>query len=238
MNFQHLAPNCHFVDFYFWKNYTYYLMSAHTNIPAAAESGSPYADDIRLVQACLRNDDAAWSALSAGCKGLCLSIAQRYSVTHDFDDLFSAFIVKLLGTRDGSAGVLQRYDGSAALKTYLYFIFKNLVLNHIRDRRKLSLVDDIETTAHTVSTVEYDRDPVSDTVSEAETAEVLRAAIATLPAREKNILELYYFQDLTVRQIGAMLQCNGSTISRVLKQCYAKLKVYLAEHLETDEVPL
>lgn len=57
----------------------------------------------------------------------------------------------------------------------------------------------------------------------AERRRVLAEAIDTLPEREKTIIDLYYFHDLTFREIGAVL---GVTESRIC-QLHAKAVLYL-----------
>ena len=48
--------------------------------------------------------------------------------------------------------------------------------------------------------------------------EAFEATLAALPTRERNILRLYFLEDLTTTQIGAVLGVHNSTITRWLAQ--------------------
>jgi len=56
---------------------------------------------------------------------------------------------------------------------------------------------------------------------------LLAQAVKSLDARDRRLLELYYYQELTVRQIGAMLGCDASTVSRHLKRIQEALRAVL-----------
>lgn len=196
----------------------------------------PHAEDLRLATACLEHDEAAWSEVISLCRSMCHSLAYRYGIEHEFDDLFSAFVIKLLGTGGNKAGVLEKYDGSASLKTYCYFVFKHLALNHLRDTRRHSVVVETETPIEAFEHPAQGKDPVVEESGRKEISQVLHTAMAQLPAKERRIIELYYFQGLTVRQIGAILDCNASTVSRTLKNIYKTLRNYVSRQMGTDEL--
>jgi RNA polymerase sigma factor for flagellar operon FliA len=65
-------------------------------------------------------------------------------------------------------------------------------------------------------------------VLEADQSEAIAAGIAGLPEKEKIVLTLYYYENFTLREIGAVL---GVTESRV-SQLHAKALVRLRSHLE------
>ena len=195
-----------------------------------------HADDLQLAVACIAHDEAAWTQVIALCRGLCHALTYRYGIAQEFDDLFSAFVIKLLGSGERKAGTLTKYDGSASLKTYCYFVFKHLALNHMRDTRRRSVVVETETPIEAYEHPGQGKDPVAEETSKKEISLVLHAAVADLPAKERRIVELYYFQHLTVRQIGTILGCNASTVSRTLKTIYKTLKKTLARQLGADEL--
>ncbi|MCX7667566.1 MAG: FliA/WhiG family RNA polymerase sigma factor [Atribacterota bacterium] len=57
----------------------------------------------------------------------------------------------------------------------------------------------------------------------------LGRAIDELPEREKLILALYYFEGLTLKEIGKVLSIGESRISQILARTIAKLRVKLEE---------
>ncbi|MGE0393770.1 MAG: sigma-70 family RNA polymerase sigma factor [Vicinamibacterales bacterium] len=61
-----------------------------------------------------------------------------------------------------------------------------------------------------------------------ETRERVRAAIATLPSREQTVIGLYYFNDATMKQIGAEIGVNESRVSQLHARAIRKLRAALA----------
>jgi len=191
-------------------------------IQATAVHGSAsHADDLVFARRLVRKDERAWADFFLNFRGFCQSITYRYNRGNEFDDLFSMLVLKLLGTRGGPLGALVKYDGSASLKTYVYFVFKHLILNHIRDTQTRSVTVETETPIEQLATAA----PV-DCGREDEDA-LLAQAVTSLDARDRRLLELYYYQELTVRQIGTLLGCDASTVSRHLKRIQEALRAVL-----------
>ena len=63
---------------------------------------------------------------------------------------------------------------------------------------------------------------------EAEVRRRVRAAIATLPAREQRVIDLYYFGDVTMKRIGAEIGVNESRVSQLHARAVQRLRRVLA----------
>lgn len=57
-----------------------------------------------------------------------------------------------------------------------------------------------------------------------ETSDRVRAAIASLPPREQKVIGLYYFQEATMKQIGAEIGVNESRVSQLHARAIRRLK--------------
>jgi RNA polymerase sigma factor for flagellar operon FliA len=57
-----------------------------------------------------------------------------------------------------------------------------------------------------------------------ETKNRVRAAIATLPAREQKVIGLYYYQEATMKQIGQEIGVNESRVSQLHARAIRRLK--------------
>ena len=82
-------------------------------------------------------------------------------------------------------------------------------------------------------------DPGDDAQSRLERAELrehLVKAIGTLPARERHILSLYYEQELTLAEIGAVIGVGESRVSQLRTQAIARLRSRLRETLQLTEI--
>jgi RNA polymerase sigma factor for flagellar operon FliA len=63
---------------------------------------------------------------------------------------------------------------------------------------------------------------------ETEVRDRMRKAIAELPARERKIVTLYYFQDATMKQIGDTIGVNESRVSQLHARAIDRLRRILA----------
>ncbi len=90
---------------------------------------------------------------------------------------------------------------------------------------QVALIDTIEDPGST--------DPQRD-LSDAELREAIAQSIASLPEREKIVVTLYYYEELTLREIGEVL---GVTESRV-SQLHTKAILRLRGQLAAGPVPL
>ena len=64
-----------------------------------------------------------------------------------------------------------------------------------------------------------------------EMKEMLAAALGTLPERERTILSLYYEQELTLKEIGAVIGVCESRVSQLRALAVSRLRVSLRETL-------
>jgi RNA polymerase sigma factor FliA len=67
-----------------------------------------------------------------------------------------------------------------------------------------------------------------------EMSDVLEEAIGELPGRERKVLALYHFEELTMKEIGAVLQIGESRVSQIHTAALLRLRVRLRELLKTD----
>lgn len=70
-------------------------------------------------------------------------------------------------------------------------------------------------------------DPLEQLIA-ASTADELRSAIAQLPERERNLVDLYYWKNAKLRQIGKLLGVSESRICQMLKRGVEALRAQLA----------
>ena len=84
---------------------------------------------------------------------------------------------------------------------------------------QVALIDTIEDTAGP--------EPQSE-LAQTELKEALGEAIARLPEREKLVVTLYYYEELTLREIGEVLGVTESRVSQLHTKAILRLKARLA----------
>lgn len=71
----------------------------------------------------------------------------------------------------------------------------------------------------------------SDITEKEDLREIVREAIDQLPEREKIILSLYYYEDLNMKEVGAVLDITESRVSQIHAAALTHLRSYLSTHL-------
>lgn len=73
-------------------------------------------------------------------------------------------------------------------------------------------------------------------IAQSEVREVLGEAIAKLPEREKLVVTLYYYEELTLREIGEVLGVTESRVSQLHTKAILRLKARLSGALSRASV--
>jgi RNA polymerase sigma factor FliA len=91
------------------------------------------------------------------------------------------------------------------------------------DGDRLALIDTIEDTQATEPQTALDRMAIGD---------VLAVSIAALPEREKIVITLYYYEELTLREIGEVLGVSESRVSQLHTKAILRLRTHLSANRE------
>jgi RNA polymerase sigma factor for flagellar operon FliA len=103
-------------------------------------------------------------------------------------------------------------------------------------RSSIAALDELWTTANPgsgdqialIDTIEYEQslEPQAQ-LAQTELREALGEAIARLPEREKLVVTLYYYEELTLREIGEVLGVTESRVSQLHTKAILRLKARL-----------
>jgi RNA polymerase sigma factor for flagellar operon FliA len=91
-----------------------------------------------------------------------------------------------------------------------------------------------ESSLHETLADENQPDP-SDVIDEDEMRRRLAAALQSLQEREQMILTLYYFEELTFKEIGAILEITESRVCQLHARAITHLKIELSQGSGTEE---
>jgi RNA polymerase sigma factor for flagellar operon FliA len=102
-------------------------------------------------------------------------------------------------------------------------------------RSSIAALDELWTVSGTgdqvalIDTIEDDAAPSPErTLSQTEMKEAVADAIARLPEREKLVVTLYYYEELTLREIGEVLSVTESRVSQLHTKAILRLKAHLS----------
>ncbi len=108
---------------------------------------------------------------------------------------------------------LERYDGRAALSSWIYAITRNRCLTALQQRRRHEPAQELNDEAAQAAASE----PWDGRTQE------LRGLIETLPERLRRALLLYYYEERSVSEVACMLGCPEGTAKTALFRARAAL---------------
>ena len=80
-----------------------------------------------------------------------------------------------------------------------------------------------------IDTIRDESEPDPElSLEQSEVKEALAEAISSLPEREKLVVTLYYYEELTLREIGEVLGVTESRVSQLHTKAILRLKAHLA----------
>ena len=206
------------------------------------------ADDLCLIVACEHGDQKAWDDLVERFSATVRSAARSASSNEaGAEDLAQSIWAELYGLRVNAegkpAGKLAYYSGRGSLAGWLRAVVAQLAVDQHRKQSRL---------VQTEEDADFDRiiqqgneeehwsghggviDPevaVSTKLAGAQVQTALSAAINQLPAEDRLLVKLYYFDGLKLHEAGALLGVHEATASRRLTRIYADLRRHVEERL-------
>lgn len=102
-----------------------------------------------------------------------------------------------------------------------------LRINTIESTSPLSSGDHLDESSLPAALVPSEPESPDSAYERTEARERIRDAMATLPERERRLVNLYYFGDVTMKEIGAELGVNESRVSQLHARAIQRLRVAL-----------
>jgi RNA polymerase sigma-70 factor (ECF subfamily) len=109
---------------------------------------------------------------------------------------------------------IDNYNGNSSLYTWIYRIALNLCKDKIKSRREFEIYEDIFET----------KEKVEDIVFNSIDREILRRELFNLNALYREILILFYFEELAIKEISEILEEKEGTIKSRLSRGRVILK--------------
>lgn len=156
-------------------------------------------DDAELVQAFAGGSEQAFKELVRHYEATLYRFVWRQVRNHAVAaDLCQEIFVKVF-LKAGS------FRGESSFRTWLYQIAINQCRNHFRSRGRERL-EDVE-----IETLPLADRPASDAAEAAQEVRRMRAAVEALPPKQRDTLELRFYQDCTFAEIAEIMSCPVGT---------------------------
>jgi len=139
-------------------------------------------------------------------------LALAYRMLNDWDqaeDLAQEAFLRLYR----SAG---KYHGRSKFTTWMYRVVVNLCLDQRRKRKSVLRIDDID--------VPPAEPTGGDPLEKRETAEAVRRAVAQLNERQRVVVILHRFEELSHEQISELTGWSKSAVESLLVRAYETLR--------------
>jgi RNA polymerase sigma-70 factor, ECF subfamily len=183
----------------------------------------PHADDLYLACAAALGQPAAIAAFERELEPVARAAARRIDASADFvDEAVQATRDRLLVACDGDRPRIAEYSGQGTLAAWVRVATMRIAMNMVRGRRRDVLVDDEAFFDTVTDGSEAERAQACSRYGAA-CADALRAAFASLTARERNLLRLHHLHGLTVDELAPTLKVHRATVARWLARSRERL---------------
>ena len=214
-----------------------------------------HADDLCLVVACELGDQVAWNDLVEGYHATVRSAARSASSNEAMaEDLAQSIWAELHGLRvreDGRpSGKLAFYSGAGSLGGWLRAVVGQLAIDqHRKQARLVQPEEDAEIDRLSRESQENafgglgatpnPEDALANDLAAGDVENALGRALKELDDEDRLLVKLYYFDDLRLREAGAILGVHEATASRRLTRIHAEVRatvgrILAEEHGWTD----
>jgi RNA polymerase sigma factor (sigma-70 family) len=176
--------------------------------------------DSRLIRACLNGNEQAWAALIAKYKNLIYSIPLKYGASpQDAADIFQSVCVELFSE-------LPKLRKTQALRSWLMTVTAHQAF---RWKRRTQRRAEDELTE--VEEAQLPTDVPPDLIETVEREQILREAIARLPARCQEIIKLLFYEadPVPYQDLAARLGLARGSIGFIRGRCLKRLERLLQE---------
>ena len=184
-------------------------------------TSSPLEDDTALVAAARAGSGEAFAALVGRYRAPVVRLA--YRLTHDADEANDI-------AQDSFMRAYRRigdFKPDRPFARWLFVIARNASLDAIRRRRRAAAVEPADVITRAEPGPE-------ELVLRNDEAMRVHAALDSLPANYRNVLELYYLSDLRYREIALALEIPIGTVKTYISRAKRRLR----SELDSNELIL
>jgi RNA polymerase sigma-70 factor (ECF subfamily) len=141
----------------------------------------------------------------------------RSKVSEDVDDLVQQTFMSCLEARES-------FRGDCSFRTLLFEIARRRLYDYFRGQRRDKALDFTTTSLRALGT------SPSGALLRRDNAAMLREALRELPVDSQMLLELYYWESLSIQELARVFAISEGTVKSRLFHARARLRALLAQH--------
>ncbi len=203
--------------------------------------------ELCLAIACERGDESAWRVFEVEYRHpMQMSARTLTKDESEAEDLIQYVFGELYGVRldgDRRLSKLAHYSGRGSLGGWLRAVVYQSFIDRKRQTSRFEQVEEVEefdrlanaaaTRANgSLSAPMVQPDEFEDARLRQATEEAMTRAFAQIEPRDRLLLNYYYFEDLTLREIGLLMGVHEATICRWLARAQREVKGKTEEILQ------
>ncbi|MFZ7755532.1 sigma-70 family RNA polymerase sigma factor [Bacillus thuringiensis] len=120
---------------------------------------------------------------------------------------------------------LHTYKGNSNLKTWLW----RIAINHCKDYLKSWYNKKVIVTEDDFTYMESQKESVEQTVIQNAEDRELASAVMNLPIKYREVIYLFYYEELSIKEVATVIEVKENTIKTRLKKAKELLKKGLEE---------
>jgi len=117
---------------------------------------------------------------------------------------------------------ISKSSDPTELKSYVLKVARNLAIDHFRNHGRR--IESLNTVEEEIKLFDKNNETPEDKIIEKEEKEILQNELSSLRSKHKEILTLYYYNDLNLKQIAALMEIPLNTAITKLCRARAELK--------------
>jgi RNA polymerase sigma factor (sigma-70 family) len=190
--------------------------------------GVSHSADLELAQRCAAGDPAAWDRFVLEYRPVLYRAADALDRHGAAREVADSLYAELFGVRRSSddkgerQSLFRYFQGRSSLATWLRAVLAQRYIDRLRTSRRLEQLRDegdsdagFGISARALAAPASEPDPERSRYT-ALLASILARVVSALPPRDRLRLSAYYVQELTLAQVGRLLQEHEATVSRQL----------------------
>lgn len=198
------------------------------------------AQELCFAIACAQADETAWNEFMQEYRGFLQAVAHQLTKNEtQAEELVETAWSELYGLREVNGKRISKfsaYSGKGSLKGWLRAVlFQLSVDRHRRQSRYVQTEEekDFERLAQPINHASQENPSIAERYQIA-THKALEMAITSLEPRTKLILNYYYYDNLTLKQIGQIFGVHEATASRWLQKIQQDIRQTAEKFLKQE----
>ena len=191
---------------------------------------SPEFEELRLMQNIVAGDASALRSLHEKTSGLLYRLALKIvSNTSEAEEVVQDVFMSVWKNA-------SKFDSKKAkVSTWMTVIMKNRCIDKIRARKRRIPACDIRDDAN-FHISQVDVKTAADAMESTERAELIRSMVKSLPAAQREVVELAFFSDMTHVQVADSLGISLGTAKSRIRYAFEKIRSSMSEEKDDDVI--